>query len=165
MDPHSFSLLDPDPHSICGSGSRRVKISTENWKNARKLLITANLLSFLRVHFYKLHCFLILSNLLCFLQLVNSVADPNPGCGKMFVMDPDPGQTLIQIRIQAKMIWIRIQENDTDSTDPDTQHCWLILSSFIKWIPVPVQGNIFSFFVPKPKFRYLDANVDERSLK
>ena len=22
MDPHSFSLLDPDPHSICGSGSR-----------------------------------------------------------------------------------------------------------------------------------------------
>ena len=25
MDPHSFSLMDPDPHSICGSGSRRGK--------------------------------------------------------------------------------------------------------------------------------------------
>ena len=23
MDPHSFSLKDPDPHSICASGSRR----------------------------------------------------------------------------------------------------------------------------------------------
>ena len=32
MDPHSFSLLDPDPHSICGSGSgsRRVNLSTKN---------------------------------------------------------------------------------------------------------------------------------------
>ena len=32
MDPHSFSLMDPDPHSICGSGSgsRRVNLSTKN---------------------------------------------------------------------------------------------------------------------------------------
>ena len=34
--------LDPDPH---GSGSRRVNLSNKNRKNARKLLITASLLS------------------------------------------------------------------------------------------------------------------------
>ena len=72
MDPHSFSLLDPDPHSICGSGSRRVNLSTKNRKNARKLLITASLLSFLKVNLIKLHCFLFLSNLLCFYNLKNS---------------------------------------------------------------------------------------------
>ena len=32
MDSHSFSLLDPDPHSICGSGSRRVNLSTKTEK-------------------------------------------------------------------------------------------------------------------------------------
>ena len=49
-DPHSFSL--PDPHSICGSGSRRVNLSTKNCKNARKLLITATL----KVNLHRLHC-------------------------------------------------------------------------------------------------------------
>ena len=29
---------------------------------------------------------------------------------KKFVTDPDPGQTLIRIRIQAKTIWIRNQQ-------------------------------------------------------
>ena len=37
MDPHSFSLLDPDPHIECRSGSRREKFE-ENIKNARKLV-------------------------------------------------------------------------------------------------------------------------------
>jgi hypothetical protein len=27
MDPHYFELLDPDPHSNCGSGSRRAKMN------------------------------------------------------------------------------------------------------------------------------------------
>jgi hypothetical protein len=27
MDPHLFEMLDPDPHSICGSGSRRAKMT------------------------------------------------------------------------------------------------------------------------------------------
>ena len=39
MDPHSFFLLDLDPHSICGSGSRRYKFDGKNTKNARKLVI------------------------------------------------------------------------------------------------------------------------------
>ena len=38
-DLHSFSLLDPDPdpHSICGSGSSRINLSTKNRKSTRKL--------------------------------------------------------------------------------------------------------------------------------
>ena len=50
-------------------------MSTKNRKNARKLLITASLLSFLKVNLHKLHCFLILSNLLCFLQLKKTLHD------------------------------------------------------------------------------------------
>ena len=30
-DPHSFSLLNPDPHSICGSGSRRGKFEEKTF--------------------------------------------------------------------------------------------------------------------------------------
>ena len=67
---------DPDPHGSAfifplgsGSGSRRVNLSNKNWKNARKLLITATLLSVFKVNLHKLYCFLLLSNLLCFLQL------------------------------------------------------------------------------------------------
>ena len=39
-DPNSFSLLDPDPLSICGSGSRREKLKgmVNNYKKARKLV-------------------------------------------------------------------------------------------------------------------------------
>ena len=40
------------------SGSRRVHLSTKNRKNARKLPITASLLSFLKVNLHKFHCFL-----------------------------------------------------------------------------------------------------------
>ena len=58
-----------------GSGSRRVNLSTKNLKNARKLLITATLLSVFKVNLHKLHCFLLLSNLLCFLQLKKTVHD------------------------------------------------------------------------------------------
>jgi hypothetical protein len=31
-DPHKFELLDPDPHSNCGSGSRRAKMTHKNRK-------------------------------------------------------------------------------------------------------------------------------------
>ena len=43
-DPQTFSLLDPDPHSICISRSRREIYSNKNRKNARKLVpvITAS---------------------------------------------------------------------------------------------------------------------------
>ena len=52
MDPQSFSLLDPDPHSICGYGSRREKTSNENRKNARKLVFFKNykFIQFLKVN-------------------------------------------------------------------------------------------------------------------
>jgi hypothetical protein len=33
MDPHYFELLDPDPHSNCGSGSRRAKMTHINRKS------------------------------------------------------------------------------------------------------------------------------------
>jgi hypothetical protein len=32
MDPHLFELLDPDPHSNSGSGSRRAKMTHKNRK-------------------------------------------------------------------------------------------------------------------------------------
>jgi hypothetical protein len=34
MDPHYFELLDPDPHTNCGSGSRsrRAKMTEKNRK-------------------------------------------------------------------------------------------------------------------------------------
>ena len=38
--------------------------------------------------------------------------DLDPGCEK-FVTDPDPGRTLIRIRIQVKTIQIRIQQKRT----------------------------------------------------
>ena len=79
-------------------------MSTKNTKNARKLLIAASLLSFLKANLYKLNCFLLLGNLLCFLLLKktpqaffssNSVKldldldpDPDPNSGKL--LDPDP---------------------------------------------------------------------------
>ena len=56
VDPDSFSLLDPDP------GWKIFQIKTE--KNARKLFF-----QFFKVNLHKLHCFLLLSNLTCFLQL------------------------------------------------------------------------------------------------
>jgi hypothetical protein len=36
MDPHSIGRLDPDPHSECGSVSRRPKKSSNEEKNAAK---------------------------------------------------------------------------------------------------------------------------------
>ena len=46
--------VDPDPHGsafIFPPGSGIVNLSTKNWKNAKKLLITATLLSFFKVKF------------------------------------------------------------------------------------------------------------------
>ena len=72
--------MDQDPHGsafifLPGSGSRRVNMSTKNLKNVRKLLITATLLSFLKVNLHKLHCFLLLSNLLGFLKVKKTLHD------------------------------------------------------------------------------------------
>ena len=66
------------------------------------MLITATLLSFLKVNLHKLHCFLLLSNLLGFLQLKKTFhdffssnlvkldldLDPDPHSEKL--LDPDP---------------------------------------------------------------------------
>ena len=37
-DPHSFSLLDPGPHSICRSEFRREKFVRKNLKNGRNFV-------------------------------------------------------------------------------------------------------------------------------
>jgi hypothetical protein len=37
MDPHHFCSLDPDPHFLCGSGSRGVKISLIMEKSASEI--------------------------------------------------------------------------------------------------------------------------------
>jgi hypothetical protein len=42
MDPHSIGRLDPDPHSECGSGSRWVKKSSNEEKNAAKSQIISH---------------------------------------------------------------------------------------------------------------------------
>ena len=66
------------------------------------MLITATLLSFFKVNLHKFHCFLLLSNLLCFLQLKKTIhdffssnlvkldldLDPDPHSEKL--PDPDP---------------------------------------------------------------------------
>ena len=66
------------------------------------MLITASLLSFFKVNLQKLHCFLLLSNLLCFSQLKKTIhdffssnlvkqdldLDPDPHSEKL--LDPNP---------------------------------------------------------------------------
>ena len=37
MDPHSFSLLDADPHSICRSGFRRNHFEEKNRKKLKEI--------------------------------------------------------------------------------------------------------------------------------
>ena len=58
--------------------------------DARKLLVTASLLSFLKVNLHKLHCFLLLSNLLCFLQLKNPLHNFFSSNLVKLDLDPDP---------------------------------------------------------------------------
>jgi hypothetical protein len=41
MDPHYFELLDPDPHSNCGSGSRRAKMTHKNIKKYRIFMFSS----------------------------------------------------------------------------------------------------------------------------
>ena len=64
-DPHSFSLLDPDPltHSICGSRRKKFEEKTEK---VRKLVEIVLLLIFL-VNLYQLHDFF--SNIFCLFHL------------------------------------------------------------------------------------------------
>ena len=84
-----------------GSGSRRINLSTKNWKNARKLLRTATLWSYFSVNLHKLQCFLLLSNILCFLQLRKTLwffssnlvkldLDLDPDLHSEKLLDPDP---------------------------------------------------------------------------
>ena len=68
------------------------------------MLINASFLSFLKVNLHKIHCFLLLSNLLCFLQLKKTIhdffssnlvkldldLDPNPDPHSEKLLDPDP---------------------------------------------------------------------------
>ena len=61
MDPHSFSLPDPDPVG---------KIEEKNRKNARKLVpVPYRISSNLKLNFDQLHAFLLLNNLFCLFQL------------------------------------------------------------------------------------------------
>ena len=80
-------------------------MSNKNW-NVRKLQIITTFSSFLKVNLHKLHCFLLLSNLLCFLQLKKTLhecfssnlvkldldldPDPDPHSEKLLDKDPDP---------------------------------------------------------------------------
>ena len=62
--------MDPDPHSICGSRSRREKVSNKKKKKCKEIdKKNCKLIQFLKVNLDKVHCFLLLSNLSCFLQL------------------------------------------------------------------------------------------------
>jgi hypothetical protein len=49
-DPHQFELLDPDPdpHSNCGSGSRRAKMTHKNRKESRIFMFSSTGCSLLR---------------------------------------------------------------------------------------------------------------------
>ena len=69
-DPHSFSLLDPDPdlHSICGS-----RKTTLNYSNL-----------------HKLHLYLLLSNLLFFSHSFWSWIRIQPGSAFKMQLNPDP---------------------------------------------------------------------------
>jgi hypothetical protein len=48
MDPHKFELLDPDPHSNCGSGSRRAKMAHKNRKKSGIFMFLSSGCSLLR---------------------------------------------------------------------------------------------------------------------
>ena len=85
--------MDPDPHGSAfifppGSGSNRVNWSTKNRKSARKLLITASLLSFFKVNLHKFHCFLLLSRAV---DPHSLYTDPDPDPAVFLNADPDPG--------------------------------------------------------------------------
>ncbi len=47
-DPHLFELLDPDPHSNCGSGSRRAKMTHKKRKKSRIFMFLGTGCSLLR---------------------------------------------------------------------------------------------------------------------
>ena len=83
----STRAVVPDPH-----GSRRVNLSTKHRNKGRKLLITVSVLSFFKVNLHKVHCFLLLSNLLCFLQLKKTLHDFfSSNLVKLDLdLDPDP---------------------------------------------------------------------------
>jgi hypothetical protein len=46
MNPHSFELLDPDPHTNCGSGSSRAKMTQKNLKKNNFHLLKCWMFSF-----------------------------------------------------------------------------------------------------------------------
>ena len=50
MDPHSFSLLDPDP------GGKKIQIKTEKCKEIGN---NCKFIQFLKVNLHKVHCFLL----------------------------------------------------------------------------------------------------------
>ena len=56
---------------------------------------------------------------------------------KKLVTDPDPGQTLIRLWIQAKMIRIGMQGNYMYFTDPDAPH----------WLAIPFIYLLFIFYL------------------
>ena len=99
----------------CGSGSGWIRIHFPSWiriqkgkfvtknrKNAMEIANNCRFIKLFKSEFAKIHCFLLLSNFLCFLQLKNTLhdffpsnlvkldldLDPDPHSEKM--LDPDP---------------------------------------------------------------------------
>ena len=104
-------------------------------KNARKLVIDCKF-----VQIYYLHCFLLLSNLLCLLLLKKALHKVIlykffwAGSGSAFFkqLDPDPHlSSWIRIRIQ-KNCWIRISKNWMWIHSPDLYFCSKIFKYFCK---------------------------------
>ena len=79
------------------------------------MLITATLLSFLKVNLHKLHCFLLLSNLLGFLQLKKTLHDFfSSNLVKLDLdLDPDPHSE-------------KLMDPDLHKMNADPQPCMLI---------------------------------------
>ena len=68
MDPHSLSLLDPDPHLICRSGLKICQIKTEK---CNEIGYNYKFLNFLNIY---LHNYIVnlLNNLMFFTTIENS---------------------------------------------------------------------------------------------
>ena len=93
MDPHGSALIIPPGSRF---GSRRDKFSIKKQKKCKEIGNNCKFTLFLKVNLHKLHFFLLLSYLFCFLQLKETLhkvffffkLDPDPQTEKL--LDPDP---------------------------------------------------------------------------
>ena len=99
-DPHSFSFLDPDP------GRKIFQIITEKCKEIGN---SCKFIQFLKVNLHKLYCFLLLSNLLCVLQLKKLIIGLFLQIFQSWIRIRN--QKNCRIRIRKK--WLRIHSRPT----------------------------------------------------